>query len=158
VIGPYDRPTTRLPGAGGAPEIAAHAREVLVMLKATPRSCVAKLDFRTSAGYGSGRGERQRRGPQAVITDFGVLAPDAQSGELQLVALYAGAKVEEARAAIGWTLQIADTVETLAAPTAVELETLRSLKARTAAAHARAVELPLAPSPAKAGEGWGGVK
>jgi glutaconate CoA-transferase subunit B len=156
VIGPYDRPTTRLPGAGGAPEIAAHAREVLVMLKATPRSCVATLDFRTSIGFGTGHGERKRRGlrgggPRAVITDFGVLAPNAETEELQLVALFADATVEEARAAIGWPLLVADIVETLAAPTEVELETLRSLKARTAAAHARAIEIPQAPSPADAG-------
>jgi glutaconate CoA-transferase subunit B len=134
VIGPYDAPATRLPGAGGAPEIAAHARETFVMVKATPRSCVATLEFRTS-GFGG-------RGPRAVITDFGVLAPDPASGELQLVALYAGAGVEEARAAIGWPLRVADAVEMLAPPTARELEVLRALKARTQAAHARKVSLP----------------
>jgi glutaconate CoA-transferase subunit B len=90
-------------------------------------------------------------GPRAVITDFGVLAPNAETEELQLVALFADATVEEARAAIGWPLLVADIVETLAAPTEVELETLRSLKARTAAAHARAIEIPQAPSPADAG-------
>jgi glutaconate CoA-transferase subunit B len=145
VIGPYATPTTRLPGAGGAPEIAAHARQVFVMLKATRRSCVETLDFRTSAGYGAGRGARGG-GPQAVITDFGVLAPQADTGELQLVALYSGASVDEARAAIGWELQVADTIEFLAAPTARELDTLRALKARTAAAHARAVEIPGMPA------------
>jgi glutaconate CoA-transferase subunit B len=134
VIGDYAHPTTRLPGAGGAPEIAAHARETFVMLKATPRSCVAALDFRTSGFRG--------RGPCAVITDFGVLAPDPADGELALVALYQGATVEEARAAIGWPLRVADAIDTPDPPTARELEVLRALKARTKAAHARPVELP----------------
>ena len=80
VIGPYDAPKTRLPGAGGATEIAAHARQTFVMLKATPRSLVARLDFRTSAGFLEGSGARARTtmrgaGPQIVITDFGVLKP-----------------------------------------------------------------------------------
>ena len=80
VIGPYDAPATRLPGAGGAPEIAAHARQTFVMLKATPRSFVEQLDFRTSAGYLDGHGARARSGargggPRAVITDFGILTP-----------------------------------------------------------------------------------
>ena len=80
VIGPYDAPHTRLPGAGGAPEIAAHARQTFVMLKATPRSFVEQLDFRTSAGFCEGHGARARSGargggPRAVITDFGILTP-----------------------------------------------------------------------------------
>ena len=80
VIGPYDRPATRLPGAGGAPEIAAHARQTFVVMKATPRSFVAQLDFRTSAGFLDGNGARARSacaggGPRAVITDFGILTP-----------------------------------------------------------------------------------
>jgi glutaconate CoA-transferase subunit B len=147
VIGPYAAPTTRLPGAGGAPEIAAHARETFVMLKATPRTCVQTLDFRTSAGHGDGRGARERSGargggPRAVITDFGVLAPDPETDELRLVALFDGASFAEARAAIGWALKSAPRIETLAAPTTHELETLRALKARTTVAHARAVTVP----------------
>jgi glutaconate CoA-transferase subunit B len=131
VIGPYAAPATRLPGAGGAPEIAAHARQTFVMVRATPRSCVAALDFRTSAGR-----------PRAVITDFGVLEPRGDAGELALVALFEGASVEEARAAIGWPLRVADSIETVASPTATELDVLRSLKRRTREAHARAVETP----------------
>ena len=89
VIGPYDAPKTRLPGAGGATEIAAHARQTFVMLKATPRSLVAKLDFRTSAGFLDGNGARARTtmrgtGPQSVITDYGVLKPHPETDELQL--------------------------------------------------------------------------
>jgi glutaconate CoA-transferase subunit B len=147
VIGPYAAPATRLPGAGGAPEIAAHARQTFVMLKATPRSCVARLDFRTSAGFGAGHGERARGtarggGPQAVITDFGVLAPHPDTEELQLVGLFEGATADEARAAIGWPLQVAAAVEAIEPPTALELEVLRALKARTKAAHALSVDIP----------------
>jgi glutaconate CoA-transferase subunit B len=147
VIGPYDSPTTRLPGAGGAPEIAAHARQTFVMLKASRRSFVEQLDFRTSAGFGPGHGARARStarggGPRAVITDFGILTPHPTSDELQLSALFADASVDEALAAIGWPLAVAETVEQVAPPTVRELETLRALYARTRAAHAHPVVLP----------------
>lgn len=165
VIGPYGSPTTRLPGAGGAPEIAAHAKRTLVMLRATPRSFVERLDFCTSAGFrdtsrGSSRndacqsngmaprhrrsnhGSREARGPHAVITDFGVLSPEPTTHELQLTALYAGASVEEAQAAVGWPLKIAAQVEMIAAPSPLELATLRALHERTREAHARPVSIP----------------
>ena len=147
VIGAYDAPRTRLPGAGGAPEIAAHAKQTFVVMRATPRSFVERIDFRTSAGFLDGGDERSRssargRGPQAVITDFGVLTPAPTSNELTLTALFAGASVEEARAAIGWDLQVAAAIETLPEPTANELSVLRALNARTAEAHSRPVEPP----------------
>ncbi len=147
VIGPYEAPTTRLPGAGGATEIAAHARQTFVMLKATPRSLVARLDFRTSAGFLDGHGARARTsmrgaGPQALITDFGVLAPEPGSDELVLTSLFPGATLEEAHAAVGWPLRAAAAVETVAPPTALELDTLRALHARTREAHARPVRVP----------------
>ncbi len=148
VIGPYDRPSTRLPGAGGAPEIASHARQTFVVMKATPRSFVERLAFRTSAGFLGGHGQRAASGvrgggPRAVITDFGILAPAAGSEELALAALYADASVEEARAAVGWPLAVAAQLERIAPPTPLELDTLRALHARTAMAHQRPVELPL---------------
>lgn len=148
VIGSYEAPTTRLPGAGGAPEIALHAKQVFVMLKASKRSFVEQLDFCSSAGYLDGHGARARSGasgggPRSVITDFGMLAPHPQSEELQLVALFDGATVEEARNAIGWPLQVADRIDTIAPPTAHELDTLRALNARTREAHARPVHIPL---------------
>ncbi|HET6553128.1 MAG TPA: CoA-transferase [Dyella sp.] len=148
VIGPYDAPSTRLPGAGGAPEIAMHAKQVFVMAKASRRSFVEQLDFRTSAGYLDGHGARSRSGvpgggPRAVITDFGRLSPHPESEELQLVALFDGVSVEEARAAVGWPLSVADRIETIAPPTPHELEILRALDARTREAHARPVHLPL---------------
>jgi glutaconate CoA-transferase, subunit B len=147
VIGPYDAPTTRLPGAGGATEIAAHARQTFVMLKATPRSLVARLDFQTSAGFLDGHGARAQTqmrgaGPQAVITDFGVLTPETGSEELVLSALFEGATPQEARAAVGWPLRVAATVDALAPPSMHELHTLRNLHEHTRAAHARAVRLP----------------
>ena len=132
VIGPYERPRTRLPGAGGAPEIAAHAKQTFVMLKATPRSFVPLLDFRTSGG----------RGPSAVICDFGVLTPDPQSEELTLTALFADVAVEQVRAAIGWPLVVAEHLGTVAVPSAHELDTLRALNARTQKAHAQPVQVP----------------
>lgn len=147
VIGPYDAPTTRLPGAGGAPEIAAHARQTFVMLKATPRSFVPQLDFRTSAGFLEGHGVRSATGargggPGKVITDFGLLAPQDGSQELELTALFADATVEEARAAVGWPLRIGTRVERIGPPTSTELETLRALQARTREAHNRPVHVP----------------
>jgi glutaconate CoA-transferase subunit B len=148
VIGPYDAPRTRLPGAGGATEIAAHARQTFVMLKATPRSLVPRLDFCTSPGFLTGHGARAQTsmrgaGPRSVITDFGVLAPAPVTDELQLTALFAGVTVDEARAATGWPLQVAPDVATLAQPSQQELETLRALHARTREAHNRAVRLPV---------------
>ena len=131
VIGPYDTPTTRLPGAGGAPEIAAHARETFVMMKASRRSFVERLDFRTTAGR-----------PAALITDFGILHPHGTTRELRLTALFADATVEEARNAVGWPLAVADEVAQVPPPTPHELQTLRALHARTREAHARPVALP----------------
>ena len=147
VIGPYGAPQTRLPGAGGATEIAAHARQTFVMLKATPRSLVARLDFCTSAGFLEGNGARARTtmrgaGPQTVITDFGVLKPLPQTDELHLSALFDGVTVEEARAATGWPLKVAASVDAITPPTPIELETLRALHARTREAHRRPVRLP----------------
>jgi glutaconate CoA-transferase subunit B len=147
VIGHYDAPRTRLPGAGGATEIAAHARQTFVMLKATSRSLVPKLDFCTSPGFLNGNGARAKTsmrgaGPQSVITDYGLLTPEPGTDELQLTALFPGATVDEARAATGWPLKIATDVAELAAPTATELETLRALHARTREAHSRPVRLP----------------
>jgi glutaconate CoA-transferase subunit B len=141
VIGGYGKPKTRLPGAGGAPEIALHAKQIFVVLKQSPRSFVAKLDFCTSAGFLSGHGERARRalpgaGPQAVITDLGVLKPAIGSQELTLVARYENVSVDRIRAATGWPLAVANTVDVVAPPTAEELRVLRDLHKRTKIAHA----------------------
>jgi len=148
VIGEYAHPQVRLPGAGGAPEIAANAHEVLVVMKQTARSFVARLDFRTSCGYLDGGGARRARqlpgaGPKAVITDFGVLRPNAASEELELTALYPGVTVESARAATGWPLSVARTLELVSPPEPRELTVLRDLHARTQAAHVRPIHIEL---------------
>lgn len=143
VIGDYAHPKVRLPGAGGAPEIASLAGEVLIILKQSPRAFVEQLDFITSAGFLDGGDARERaglpgKGPTKVITDLGILAPDPESRELTLVSLHPGATVEQAVEATGWPLKIADDVATTEPPTAHELTVLRDLEARTAAAHAGA--------------------
>lgn len=132
VIGSYERPKVRLPGSGGAPDIATHAREVFIVMKQTPRAFVERLDFRTSCPRVS-----------AVITDFGVLRPSTADGELELVAIYSGVGVDEASAATGWPLRAASRIETLAPPEAATLACLRDLQARTRAAHDASVRIPL---------------
>jgi glutaconate CoA-transferase, subunit B len=117
VIGDYARPHVRLPGAGGAPEIAANVRDVFVLLRQTPRAFVDRLDFTTS------RGDRVR----VVVTDLGVLEP--VDGELTLTALHRGATVEQARAATGWPLRVAPEVAGTTPPTDAELTALRTLAA-----------------------------
>jgi glutaconate CoA-transferase, subunit B len=154
VIGEYARPRVRLPGAGGAPDIAMHAREVLIVMKQSARTFVPRLDFRTSCGYLEGSGSRQAHGypgtgPRAVITDFGVLRPHPASEELELAALYPGVSVEAARAATGWPLKIAARLTMLPPPGVEELRVLRELNARTQQAHARPVRIPIAPRDAR---------
>ena len=145
VIGPYDKPKTRLPGAGGATEIAAHAREVFIVMKATPRSFVKQLDFQTSGGLFAGRSQSgaRGRGPAVIVTDVGILKPRPESGEFALSTLYPGIPAEEAKAAVGWPLAVLPKLETCAEPTAPELAELRALEARTEAAHREPVRLPL---------------
>ena len=148
VIGNYSRPTVRLPGGGGAPEIATYAREVLIVMKHSPRSVVSQLDFRTSCGYLDGSGARRAkrcpgRGPQMVITDLGVLRPHPETDELQLAALYPGGTVAAVRAATGWPLRVAEDLEVLPPPAPADLATLRDLYARTRAAHSSPVRLTL---------------
>ena len=140
VIGDYAKPKVRLPGAGGAPEIASNAKETWIIIRQTPRSFVKKLDFMTSVGHLEGGDSRARSGargagPTAVITDLGVLAPDPLTRELTLVALHPGVTVEQARASTGWDLKVARDLPVSRAPTPLELETLRDLHARTARAH-----------------------
>jgi glutaconate CoA-transferase, subunit B len=133
VIGDYDAPTVRLPGAGGAPEIAASCRQTFVMLPQSPRTFVEELDFRTTVGFAEGAGGRQRlgfagAGVMVVVTDLGVLEPDPETFELTMTVLHPGVDAEDARSATGWELRVADDVCVEEPPTADELEVLRSLK------------------------------
>jgi len=116
VIGSYDSPTVRLPGGGGAPEIATSCKDVFVMLRQSPRTFVERLDFTTSVG------DRVR----VVITDLGILEP--VDGELTLVATHPGVSADDARAATGWDLRVADDLRQTRAPTEDELHALRSLR------------------------------
>lgn len=135
VIGPYDHPRVRLPGAGGAPEIAAACGSVIVMIRHSPRTFVERLDFRTSFGFGDGPGDRERlglrgAGPQLVITDLGVLRPDPLTCQLVLCQLHPGVDVGEVRAQTGWALAVADQLMVSDPPSETELDALRTLQRR----------------------------
>jgi glutaconate CoA-transferase, subunit B len=118
VIGGYDEPKVRLPGGGGAPEIATAAREVFVMLRQSRRTFVERLDFRTSVG------ERVT----VVITDLGVLEP--RDGELTLTHVHPGVDADAAHEATGWRLRVAEDLRETPAPTERELAALRSLRTK----------------------------
>jgi glutaconate CoA-transferase subunit B len=135
VIGDYDTPRTRLPGAGGAPEIAGSCGEVIVTVAHSRRTLVERLDFVTTVGHGDGPGARERlglrgRGPTAVITDLGVLEPDPASAELTLTELYDGVSAAAAVEATGWELAVAEHPLVTEPPREEELEALRELLAR----------------------------
>jgi glutaconate CoA-transferase subunit B len=129
----YRHPKVRLPGAGGAPEIAASCREVIVVVRHIQRALVERVDFVTSVGYGTGPGERERlgltgAGPRLVITDLGILEPDPDSCELTLTRLHPGASLDKARQATGWPLAVAGDLTTTDPPSQQELEVLRRLE------------------------------
>ncbi|MFI7024955.1 CoA-transferase subunit beta [Micromonospora sp. NPDC049900] len=134
VGGDYRDPTVRLPGAGGAPEIAASCREVVVVVRQSRRTFTERVDFVTSVGYGDGPDTRARLGlrgggPKTVITDLGVLEADPVTCELTLTRLHPGVTVAQARTATGWPLAVADDLATGTPPTAAELTALRALQA-----------------------------
>lgn len=137
VIGSYDHPTVRLPGAGGAPEIAVSTREVIVIVRQSPRTFVERLDFVTSLGHGAIRQSLglHGNGPTVVITDLGVLRPDPETHELTMTCLHQGVTIEHAKAATGWDLAVAGELRETAPPTAQELEILRRLKTSRAGPH-----------------------
>ena len=118
VIGDYGMPKVRLPGGGGAPEIATSVSDVFVMLRHSPRAFVERIDFMTS------RGDRVR----VVVTDLGILEP--RDGELMLVRVHPGVSVDEARAATGWYLKVAPDVRETDPPSALELNAVRALETR----------------------------
>jgi glutaconate CoA-transferase, subunit B len=143
VIGDYRHPKVRLPGAGGAPEIATSCREVFVMLRHGRRALVDKLDFITSVGFLGGGEARDRlglpgRGPTRIITDLGILEPDPASREFTLTTVHPGVDPDQAKSETGWPLRVAARLAVTSPPTAAELAALRDLKARTARAHGTA--------------------
>ncbi|HJR62573.1 MAG TPA: CoA-transferase, partial [Gemmatimonadaceae bacterium] len=133
VIGAYDRPMVRLPGAGGAPEIAVHARRTLVMSRLSKRAFPESVDFITSPGH-SCRGRSRKElgipgaGPVKVITDKAILEPD-ERGELVLAALYPGVAFDEVAREVGWRLRARDALDVLSPPTEEELSRLREIQA-----------------------------
>jgi glutaconate CoA-transferase, subunit B len=136
VVGDYRNPRVRLPGAGGAPEIAASCGEVVVIVRHRVRTLVERVDFVTSLGYGDGAGHRERlglrgRGPVRVITDLGVLEPDAQTCELTLTSVHPGVKLDQVLAQTGWPLRVAASLGQTPPPTQEELTVLRRLTERT---------------------------
>jgi glutaconate CoA-transferase, subunit B len=137
VIGEYPRPEVRLPGAGGAPEIASSCGEVFVVTRHSPRVFVERVDFVSTVGHGSGAGSRaalglKGRGPTLVVTDLGVLRPDAESCELVLVSVHRGIDPATVRAETGWDLRVSDDLAVTPSPSDKELAVLRSLEATEA--------------------------
>ena len=133
----YRDPKVRLPGAGGAPEIAASCREVFVVLRQSTRAFVEKVDFVTSFGHGTGKGDRERlglpgRGPTLVVTDLGLLRPDPETAEFTLTELHPGVELGQVVAATGWKLKVAEDLKTTPAPTEQELTVLRDLQKASA--------------------------
>jgi len=144
VIGDYGRPKIRLPGAGGATEIAAHCARVFIIMRHHPRAFVTKLDFLTTLGHGpTGRERRQlgirTAGPTLLVTDLCVMRPEAETNEFVVTALHPGVAREQVLQNTGWAVRFAERVEETEAPGANELEVLRELHARTARAHGTAV-------------------
>ncbi len=140
VIGDYLHPKVRLPGAGGAPEIADQSGEVFVVMRQGPRSFVQELDFLTTGGYLTGGDAREKRGitgkgPTRVITDLCILEPETGTRELVVTHVHPGVTHDRIREATGWDIRFANDVSETAPPTETELATLREFLARTARAH-----------------------
>jgi glutaconate CoA-transferase, subunit B len=140
VIGPYDKPKVRLPGSGGAPEIATSCQRIYIVMRQNKRAFVDQLEFLTSLGHG--RTGRERRalgltteGPVLLVTDLCVMHPDPETREFVVSSLHPGVSADDVRAATGWAVRFKDHVGETAAPTDAELEALRDLNARTAVAH-----------------------
>jgi glutaconate CoA-transferase subunit B len=132
VVGGYRNPSVRLPGSGGAAEIAIHARRTVVISRLSPRAFPESVDFLTSPGHRM-RGHTRRQlgmpgaGPVRVVTDKGILDADDTSGELVLGALYPGVTAEDVRAGVGWPLQCRATLSAVDPPGADELRLLREV-------------------------------
>ena len=143
VVGPYDKPSVRLPGGGGAPEIATHCGQIFITMAMGKRAFVERLPFITSLGHGEGGDSRARAGaktagPTQIITDLCVMRPDPFSKELTVALLHPGVTREQVQAQCGWALRFAPEIEETPAPTREELTILRELHERTRVANAAA--------------------
>ena len=140
VVGDYHAPKVRLPGGGGAPEMAARCQRIFIVMPQSKRAFVDRLDFLTSMGHGDGHNRRVRLGmtpigPAKVITDLCVMEPDPQTRELTVTSLHPGVNAEQVVAATGWPVRFAPTIAETAAPTDAELRVLRQLRLDTENAH-----------------------
>jgi glutaconate CoA-transferase subunit B len=140
VLGDYAQPIVRLPGGGGAPEIASHCGEVFIVMVQSKRAFVNKLDFITSFGHGDGGDHRHRlglrtKGPSRLITDLCIFEPDAKTREMHVVSIHPGISRTQIQDNSGWQVRYAAHVGDTPAPTVAELTVLRELQARTIAAH-----------------------
>ena len=140
IVGSYDKPKVRLPGGGGAPEIATNCGEIFITMAMGKRAFVEKLPFITSLGHGSGPRSRRElgvttKGPTRIITDLCLMEPDSKTKELAVTGLYPGATREEVQAECAWALKFARDLAETPPPSAEELRVLRELQARTEAAH-----------------------
>jgi glutaconate CoA-transferase subunit B len=137
VVGAYDKPKVRLPGGGGAPEIASACGEIFIIMSQSTRSFVPKLDFITSMGHGEGGDHRTRlglttKGPTRLVTDLCIFEPDAVSREMTVTSIHPGVTLEQIAANTGWPVRYAASVAETPPPTATELQVLRDVHARTA--------------------------
>ena len=144
VIGPYATPKVRLPGSGGATEIATSCGRIYIVMRHNPRAFVKTLDFMTTLGHGATGRERRAlgistEGPMLVVTDLCTMTPDPESKELVVASLHPGVTTDRVREATSWDVTFADTAAITAPPTRDELETLRDLNERTARAHGTVV-------------------
>ncbi len=142
VIGDYKNPKVRLPGGGGAPEIALSCQKIFITMKQSTRGFVAKLDFLTSLGHGSGYGYRYRSGiktlgPTLLFTDLAVWEIDRQSSKFCIASLHPGVTKQDIEKTVQWSVQYHENLETTPPPTIEELETLRDLQQRTKKRHSR---------------------
>jgi len=145
VIGRYATPKVRLPGSGGATEIATGCQRIYIVMRHHPRAFVQTLDFLTSLGHGrTGRERRElgirTEGPALLVSDLCTMRPHPETREFQVVSLHPGVSVEQVKTATGWPVAFAASVTETAPPTPLELQVLRDLNARTAAAHGAVVE------------------
>jgi glutaconate CoA-transferase subunit B len=144
VIGDYQHPRVRLPGAGGAPEIATSCRQIYIIMRQGRRAFIPKVDFITSFGHGEGGDHRRRlgittAGPTLVVTDICLMRPDPLSKELTVVSIHQRVTREQVVEATGWPIRFAAEVAVTPPPTEIELATLRDLELRTKVAHGEQV-------------------